>query len=181
MAEAASWKKKEKKSGASGKIGRNEEMGRRSAAYAFLVNVFRAYHLLAFHPHHQVVPLLFDVAFSPSPPPPFFLIPSVFFTMPSDIRLNGPTFQERYFHRYSPWNWIFRFYFQFYFARGLYQDFSLECFIFCFIYFFDRLLTWLLLSSSSNLFFISRSHFIKFATQRWSETKLGEDVTCQNG
>lgn len=107
------------------------------------------------------------------PPPPFFLIPSVFFTMPSDIRLNGPSsqFQERYFHRYPPLELDLLILFSILFRQDYTRIFLSNVFyILFYLFIFSRLLTWLLsLSSKDRIGFSSLVHvFIKFATQRWS-------------
>lgn len=167
MAEAASWKKKKRKKKRRQRKNRAERRDR--LPIFFLVNVFPAYHLLAFHTPPGSSSLVRCC---------FFLLLLFFWFHPFFSRclaISGLMARAHSFRRDTfivippPLNWIFWFYFQFYFARIIRGFFCRMFFIFCFIYLFF-LLTWLLsLSSKDRIGFSSLVHvFIKFATQRWS-------------
>lgn len=91
--------------------------------------------------------------------------------MPSDIRLNGPSsqFQERYFHRYPPLELDLLILFSILFRQDYTRIFLSNVFyilFYLFIFSIDVII--IIIIEGSNWFLISRSRFVKFATQRWS-------------
>lgn len=133
MAEAASWKKKKRKKKRRQRKNRAERRDR--LPISFLVNVFPAYHLLAFHTPPGSSSLVRCC---------FFLLLLFFWFHPffsrclaiSGLMARAHSFRRDTFIVIPPLNWIFWFYFQFYFARIIRGFFCRMFFIFCFIYLF---------------------------------------------